>query len=150
MDSIRVAGHLFVHQINNGVPEYFPMQNYSVGNPDGDIQFQFGTVNTAQRSSLILLDPKLVNLRPSDVVHPNVQAVSMPAAIFVDTVREYSELAAVGWNIDYATLSDSDYATRSPLAQWYETCFDSNGVFTTANNKNCKFSVDPADLKLLQ
>jgi hypothetical protein len=76
------------------------------------------------------------------VVPYNVQAGGDETAIFVDTIREYSELAANGWNIDYSTLRDP-YHTISPLAKWYQTCFDSNGVFTTSKNRDCKFSVLP-------
>jgi hypothetical protein len=37
----------------------------------------------------------------------------------------------------------------SPVAKWYETCFNSAGIFTTSKNSHCKFSVLPADLKFL-
>jgi hypothetical protein len=78
-----------------------------------------------------------------------VQSGGQPnGTIYVDTIREYSELAAEGWNIDYSTLRDV-YHTPSPLAIWYETCFDDNGAFTTSKNKHCKFSVLPQDLLFL-
>jgi hypothetical protein len=94
------------------------------------------------------VDPLLVNLAPLDVVHNNVQSAGVNGITYVDTIREYSELAAEGWNIDYSTLRDP-YHTISPLARWYETCFDSNGVFTTTKNSHCKFCVLPDDLKFL-
>ncbi|HET7452751.1 MAG TPA: hypothetical protein VFL12_08420, partial [Thermoanaerobaculia bacterium] len=46
-------------------------------------------------------------------------------------------------------VPDGTYSTVSQLAKWYQTCFDSNGMLTTANNAHCKFSVLPADLKLI-
>jgi hypothetical protein len=124
--------------------------NYSLFNPDGDIQQQQGFVDdfTKNTQTMVLLDPLLVNLDPLDVVHFNVQAAGAGATIDVNTIREYSELAAEGWNVNYATLEDP-YHTISPLARWYETCFDSNGVFTTSKNSKCKFSVLPSDLKFL-
>jgi len=58
------------------------------------------------------------------------------------------KIAAAATGVDYSTLSDP-YHTFSPLARWYETCFDSNGVFTTTKNSHCKFSVLPGGLKFL-
>ena len=142
--------HVMVNRVKDDTPSYFPLMNESLFNPDGDIQQQFGFVNQSQTEiSFVLVDPKLVNVAPLDVLHFNVQSGSeFIANIVVDTIREYSELAAEGWNIDYSTLSDP-YHTLSPLAKWYQTCFDANGVFTTARNKNCKFSVTSQDLQFL-
>jgi hypothetical protein len=142
--------HVLVYRIDDGLPRYFPLQNQSIFNPDGDIQFQAGyAVNQANTvAQLILLDPLLVSLAPMDVLHFNVQGGLFNGSVDVDTIREYSELAAEGWNIDYSTLEHT-YHTLSPLANWYRTCFDANGVFTTAFDKNCKFSVMPKDLQFL-
>jgi hypothetical protein len=143
--------HAMVYDVRDGEPHYFPLQNYSVTNPDGDVQFQNGFVYDSATSTErpFFVDPLLVNLDPLDVVYPNVQSGASPnATVYVDTIREYSELAAEGWNINYSTLKDP-YHTRSPLAKWYETCFDSSGAFTTSQNSHCKFSVLPGDLKFL-
>lgn len=142
--------HVMVYAVNNGEPQYFPMMNDTVGNPDGDIQFQQGWVYnpTYTSESVVLVDPLLTALPPMDVVHFNVQAGGINGTVDVDTIREYSELAAEGWDINYSTLQDP-YHTVSPLAKWYQTCFDGNGVFTTAKNANCEFSVTPQDLKFL-
>jgi hypothetical protein len=143
--------HVMVYDIKQGEPHYFPLENYSVENPDGDIQFQIGYVNDNATNTQrpFFVDPMLINLNPLDVVYPNVQGGASPnGTIYVDTIREYYALAAEGWNIKYSTLRDV-YHTRSPLAKWYETCFDSNGVFTTSKNSHCKFSVLPEDLKFL-
>ena len=140
--------HVMVYSLTDG-PQYFPLMNASpqVYNPDGDIGFQEGVFGTQTRQ-LVFLDPNLVNLPAMDVVHFNVQAAGVAGTIDVDTVREYSELAAEGWNIDYTTLADA-YDTPSPLAMWYQACFDAAGVFTTSMNPNCKFSVTAQDLAAL-
>jgi hypothetical protein len=142
--------HVMVYDLDAGQPQFFPLMNYTIYNPDGDIQIQQGSVvnNTLTSETTVLVDPLLVNLSPMDELHFNVQAAGLNGTIDVDTIREYSELAAEGWNINYSTLMDP-YHTVSPLAKWYETCFDANGVFTVSKNKNCKFSVLPADLKFL-
>jgi hypothetical protein len=141
--------HVFLYDVRNGVPLYFPLMNFSTFNPDGDIQFQNGYVLGAGSRKAVFVDPDLVNLAPMNVVHTDVQAASFKGTIDVDTIREYSELAAQGWNIDYSTLRDVNH-TQSPLWKWYQTCFDANGVFTTAVNAHCKFSVLPRDLDFLQ
>jgi hypothetical protein len=142
--------HLMVYAVEDGDPQYFPLMNDTVINPDGDIQYQEGLVtnqaNTVQQ--VVFVDPLLTDLPPMNVVPPNVQSANVQGPVAVDTIREYSELAAEGWDIDYSTLRDP-YHTVSPLAKWYQTCFDANGVFTTAKNANCKFSVTPQDLKFL-
>jgi hypothetical protein len=142
--------HVVVHSLDKGEPQYFPLMNYSVFNPDGDIQYQQGLVDdfTKNTQTMVIVDPLLVNLDPLDVVPFNVQASGPGATIEVNTIREYSELAAEGWNINDSTLKDP-YHTISPVARWYETCFDANGVFTTSKNSKCKFSVLPNDLKFL-
>jgi hypothetical protein len=143
--------HVMVYDVSNGSPQYFPLMNNSLGNPDGDIQEQsavlFSQNNTVQR--FIFEDPNLVNLPATNVVHYNVQGGARRGTIDVDTVWEYSELSANGWNVDYSTLTNP-YGTVSPLLKWYQTCFDANGVFTTAKNSQCKFSVTPSALKFLQ
>jgi len=143
--------HVMVYALEDGSPQYVPFTNESIGNPDGDIQLQYGGVFNQDHTNgrLVLLDPLLTDLAPMDEIHFNVQASASPGTVAVDTVREYSELAAEGWNIDYSTLRDP-YHTVSPLAKWYQTCFDANGVFSTAKNANCKFSVTPQNLKLLK
>jgi len=143
--------HVMVYDVNSSSPDYFPLMNESVVNPDGDIQYQAGYVSTQGGTALRItyVDPLLVGLPPMAVVHYNVQFGGDASTIDVDTIREYSELAANGWDVDYSTLADP-YHTISPLANWYRACFDSNGVFTTAKNKNCKFSVLPKDLEFLQ
>jgi hypothetical protein len=142
--------HIMVYALEDGDPNYFPLMNDTVFNPDGDIQYQEGYVtnqaNTVQQIALV--DPLLTNLPPMNVVPFNVQAAGIQGTVEVDTIREYSELAAEGWDIDYSTLRDP-YHTVSPLAKWYRTCFDSNGVFTTAKNAHCKFSVTREDLEFL-
>ena len=141
--------HLLVYDLRDESPRYFPLQNYSEGNPDGDIANQAGLViSSATSGRYVLLDPELLALDPLDVLHPNVQAADIVGTTLVNTVQDYSELAIQGWNIDYSTLRT--HPSRSPLARWYETCFDTNGAFTVAKNKNCKFSVTPADLKFLR
>ena len=143
--------HLMVYTISNGSPQFFPFMNASpqVGNPDGDIGFQWGYLDTQSSRQTLFIDPNLVTLPAMDVVHPNVQAGLLAGALDVNTIREYSELASQGWNIDYSTLTNP-YNTRSPLAKWYQTCFYANGVFTTSKNPSCKFSVTPQDLQFLQ
>lgn len=143
--------HVMVYDIDNGTPQYFPFMNESFGNPDGDIQIQQAYLwdPSYTREQLVLVDPLLANLPPMNVVHFNVQAGGARATVDVNTIREYSELAAEGWDIDYSTLTDP-YHTVSPVAKWYQTCFDANGVFTTAKNAKCKFSVLPQDLKFLK
>ena len=143
--------HVMVYALEDGSPQYFPFTNESIGNPDGDIQLQYGGVFNQDHTNarLVFLDPLLTDLAPMDEVHFNVQASAPSGTVAVDTIREYSELAAEGWNIDYSTLRDP-YHTVSPLAKWYQTCFDANGVFSTAKNANCKFSVTPQNLKLLK
>ena len=139
--------HVVVYDLIRGVPRFFPVMDGTTGNPDGDIQLQRGTVTSGPRRR-VFIDPLLVNLPPMDVVHYNVQAGGSDGTIFVNTIREYSELAANGWEIDYSTLKDP-YHTVSPLARWYTTCFDANGVFTVSKNSHCKFSVKPQDLVFL-
>lgn len=143
--------HVMVYDVSNGSPLYFPFMNNSLGNPDGDIQEQSGILfsqnGAVQR--FVFEDPNLVNLPSANVVHHNVQGGARRGTIAVDTVWEYSELSANGWNVDYSTLSNP-YSTVSPLLKWYQTCFDANGVFTTAKNSQCKFSVTPSALKFLQ
>lgn len=141
--------HLMVYALTHGTPQYFPFMNESQGNPDADIQFEKGRVNTPGSTQYVFIDPNLVNLPELNVVPNNVQAEAIRGTISKNTIREYSELAASGWNIDYSTLTNP-YETVSPVAKWYETCFDANGQFTTANNSQCKFSVLPADLKFLK
>jgi hypothetical protein len=148
--------HLMVYKVDGGTPQYFPLMNGSalntgqIYNPDGDIQQQVDRVQvSADVIRSVFVDPLLVSLPWKNVVHTNVQSSSVPAVIPVDTIREYSELAAQGWNIDYSTLTNA-YNQSSPLAKWYQTCFDANGMFTTGMNKNCKFSVTPQDLKFLK
>jgi hypothetical protein len=137
-----------VYDVINSSPQYFPLMNYSFFNPDGDVQAQEGYVYTNTTLRVVPLDPNLVNLGPYDVWHDNVQGGGIDGVIYVDTIREYSELAAEGWDIDYSTLRNPN-KTISPLARWYRTCFDSNGAFTTSKNKNCKFSVFSQDLEFL-
>ncbi len=141
--------HLMVYSLTGG-PQYFPLMDASaqVYNPDGDIGFQEGFFSTQTARQVVFLDPNLVNLSAMDVVHFNVQAAGVAGTIDVDTIREYSELAAEGWNIDYTTLADA-YNTPSPLAMWYQACFDASGVFTTRTNANCRFSVTAQDLAAL-
>jgi len=142
--------HLMVYDVSGGTPKYFPLMNNSLGNPDGDIQRQYGNVFGARTGSLVFVDPELVNMSTLNVVHPNVQGAILRSTIDANTIREYSELAAQGWNVKYSTLNNSVYSTVSPVAHWYQTCFDANGVFTTANNSKCKFSVLPSALKAIQ
>ena len=139
-----------VYDVIDGLAQYFPFMNYSLGNPDGDIQIQYGYLYTPQAGRLAFVDPELVNLSTLDVVHGNVQSGSPRSTIFANTIREYSELSAQGWDVDYKTLNKKIYGTVSPGARWYQTCFDANGVFTTAINGKCKFSVLPGDLKGLK
>jgi hypothetical protein len=116
--------------MRGAVPQYFPLMNGSPNtyNPDGDIQQQVGRVGVSgQLIRPVFVDPLLISLPWKNVVHTNVQGSSFPALIDVDTIREYSELAAQGWNIDYSTLQNA-YNQSSPLAKWYQTCFDVNGV----------------------
>lgn len=144
--------HVMVYDVINGIPQYFPFMNNTVFNPDGDIQFQEGILYadpTGYVRRYFFVDPNLANLPDNNVPRNNVQANSAFGTIDVDTVREYSELSANGWNVDYSTLTDP-YSTVSPLLKWYQTCFDANGVFTTAKNAACKFSVTPAALKGIQ
>ena len=144
--------HLMVYKVDGGAPRYFPLMNGGPGlyNPDGDIQKQFGeTTLSPQFTGTVFIDPLLSALPWKNVVHINVQGASLPAVIAADTIREYSELAAQGWNVDYSTLS-SEYDETSPLAKWYQTCFDANGAFTTSKNSNCRFSVTPQALQFLQ
>lgn len=145
--------HLFTYaEDNGGVPQVFPLMNYSRYNPDGDIQFQIGYYDTYTNHWMrraVFVDPLLANMPASNVVHANVQAAGLRTTIDLMTIREYSELSAQGWNVDYSTLSDI-YGTTAPTWKWYQTCFDSNGVFTTAKNANCKFSVTPDALKFLK
>jgi hypothetical protein len=145
--------HVMVYDVINGVPQYFPFMNNTLGNPDGDIQTQFGILYADQVGNvqqLVFEDPNLANLPTNNVPHTNVQGGFVPKGIImVDTVREYSELSANGWNVDYSTLTDP-YSTVSPLLTWYQTCFNANGVFTTAENAKCKFSVTPSALKGIQ
>ena len=139
--------HVMVYDVINGLAQSFPFMNYSLGNPDGDIQVQNGYLSTPQAGRLVFVDPELVNLPALDVVHPNAQSgISPRSTIFANTVREYAELSAQGWDVDYKTLDKKVYSTVSPVAKWYQTCFDANGVFTTAVNAKCKFSVLPGDL----
>lgn len=142
--------HLMTYDVSDGTPQYFPLMNNTLGNPDGDIQAQRGYVYSYSPNVLtpVFVDPILTNLSEMNIVPFNVQATSFRGTISVDTIREYSELAAQGWSIDYSTLSDP-YNTTSPVSQWYQTCFDANGVFTTAINTNCKFSVTAQDLAFL-
>ena len=142
--------HVMVYDISGGAPKYFPFMNYSLFNPDGDIQFEAGSIFGPLQGTFHFVDPLLANMPALNVVHVNVQAESFRSTIDVNTIREYSELASQGWNVNYSTLPQSVYSTVSPVAQWYQTCFDSNGVFTTAKNRHCKFSVLPADLQFLQ
>jgi hypothetical protein len=145
--------HLFTYSENNdGSPNVFPLMNESQFNPDGDIQFEAGyydVFTTQWNRRVYFVDPLLINMPGSNVVHTNVQAESLRSTTDVMTIREYTELSAQGWNVDYSTLSDP-YSTTAPTWKWYQTCFDANGVFTTAKNKNCKFSVTPDSLKFLQ
>ena len=142
--------HVMVYDIHDGKPEYFPLMNDSVSNPDGDIQFQVGYVS----DNIVLfrpffVDPLLTNMDPLNEVFVNVQSGGSPGGtILVDTIREYSELAAQGWNIDYSTLRDV-YHTRSPLANGTRPVSIAPGRFTTAKSSHRKFSVLHADLKLL-
>lgn len=143
--------HLMTYAEDSGIPQYFPLMNYSQYNPDGDIQFQngyFDTYTTQWNRRAVFVDPLLSGMPDSNVVRMNAQAASFKSTIDVMTVREYSELSASGWNVDYSTLSDP-YNTTAPTWKWYQTCFDSNGNFTTAKNKNCKYSVTPDDLQFL-
>jgi len=143
--------HVMVYDVIGGAARYFPLMNYlGLMDPDGDVQQQFGFVETPNPGNLFFVDPELANMPSTNVVHGNVQAGTMRATISVDTIREYSELAAQGWDIKYSTLSPSTYTTVSPLAKWYQTCFDANGALTTAKNAHCKFSVLPADLKAIR
>ena len=142
--------HVMVYDVVGGQPRYFPFMNYSLVNPDGDIQQQYGNISGPLAGTLFFVDPELANLPELDVVHGNVQSGSPRSTIFADTIREYSELAAQGWNVKYSTLSGDTYGTVSPLARWYRTCFDSSGAFTTAQNARCRFSVLPADLKAIR
>lgn len=140
--------HVMVYDVINGLAQNFPFMNYSLGNPDGDVQVQTGYLSTPEAGRLVFVDPELVNLSALDVVHPNAQSgISPRSTIFVNTIREYSELSAQGWDVDYKTLNKNIYSTVSRVAKWYQTCFDSNGVFTTAVNSKCKFSVLANDLK---
>jgi hypothetical protein len=141
--------HVMVYSLTGG-PQYFPLMDATsqVYNPDGDIGFQEGFFGTQTTRQVVFLDPNLVNLSAMDTVHFNVQASGLSGTIDVDTIREYSELAAEGWNIDYTTLADA-YDAPSPLAMWYQACFDASGVFTTSMNMNCKFSVTAQDLAAL-
>jgi len=136
--------HVMVYAVTEGFPSYFPMMSDTVGNPDGDIQFQQGTVYsdwyTVYRPYFV--DPLIQATPALDELHLNVQAAFIGGTIAVQTIREYSELAAEGWNIDYSTLKNQ-YRTRSPLAEWYTQCFDENGVFTTSKDSKCKFDVRP-------
>ena len=142
--------HVMVYDITRAGPQYFPLMNTSVGNPDGYIQFRREYVQLSPDVERVaFVDPLLVNMSEMNVVHVNAQAAGVPGIIDVDTIREYSELAAQGWSIDYSTLQPA-YSTPSPVAKWYQACFDANGVFTTTKNSQCKFSVLPADLKFLQ
>ena len=141
--------HLFVYGLKASSPQYVPLENYSEGNPDGDTAFQVGFVlPSATRAGYLFTDPSLVALAPLDIVHYEVEGYSIPSTIGVNTIRELSELATQGWNVDFSILQRE--RTRSPLAHWYRTCFDVNGVFTSAKNKNCRFSVQPRDIALLQ
>jgi hypothetical protein len=142
--------HVLVYGVSDGIPQYFPLQNYSEFNPDGDIQYPVEFIaSPAGPLTEIYIDPNFVALPNMNVVHENVQSGSQDlSTVYVDTVREYSELSAVGWNVDFSTLEDTDHIV-SPLAKWYQICFDANGVFTTAVNRNCKFSVLPQDLQFL-
>jgi hypothetical protein len=143
--------HVMVYDVIGGAARYFPLMNYpGLQDPDGDIQQQFGLVDAPNPGNLFFVDPELANMPSMNVVHGNVQAGSMRSTISVDTIREYSELAAQGWDVKYSTLSPSTYTTLSPLAKWYQACFDANGALTTAKNANCKFSVLPADLKAIR
>jgi hypothetical protein len=145
--------HLFTYSENDdGSPNVFPLMNESQFNPDGDIQFEAGyydVFTTQWNRRVYFVDPLLINMPASNVVHTNVQAESLRSTTDVMTIREYTELSAQGWNVDYSTLSDP-YSTTAPTWKWYQTCFDANGVFTTAKNKNCKFSVTPDALKFIQ
>jgi hypothetical protein len=133
-----------VYSIQNGTPAYFPFMNDSMSNPDGDIQIQQGYVynDITGIYAPVLLDSALQNVPELDVLHFNAQAAGLGGTIDVLTIREYSELAANGWNIDYSTLKDP-YHTQSPLAKWYKACFDVRGVFTTSKDSKCKFDVTP-------
>ncbi|MGH9443570.1 MAG: hypothetical protein ACRD16_14985 [Thermoanaerobaculia bacterium] len=142
--------HVMVYDVIASAAKYFPLMNYSFSNPDGDIQQQYGSLYTPNAGRIIFIDPELVNLPSLHVVHMNVQASGLKSTINADTIREYSELGTQGWGIKSSTLRKSAYGTRSPLAKWYQTCFDSNGNFTTAKNARCKFSVLPGDLKGLK
>jgi hypothetical protein len=144
--------HLFTYEDGQGAPQYFPLMNYSQYNPDGDIQFEVGYYDSWNNQWIrraVFVDPLLTNMPGSNVVHVNAQSSSFRSTTDAETVREYSELSAQGWNVDYSTLSDF-YSTTAPTWNWYQTCFDSNGVFTTAKNSKCKFSVTPDALKFLQ
>ena len=142
--------HLMVYGVNDGQAQYVPLENYSVFNPDGDVQLQWGLVanSAGTQKSLVFIDPDLISLPPMDVVHFNLQAAERDGIITVNSIWDYSEVASQGWDVDYSTLRRSD-RTISPLATWYRTCFDENGMFTTAKNSHCKFSVLPKDLEFL-
>lgn len=144
--------HLFTYENTPGTPQYFPLMNYSLGNPDGDIQEEaayYDTWNNQWFRRSVFVDPLLANMPESNAVSLNPQAEAGISFLHTMTVREYSELSAQGWNVDYSTLTDP-YSTVAPTWKWYQTCFDQNGVFTTAYNSNCKFSVTPDVLKFLQ
>ncbi len=133
--------HVIVYDVSKLGASYFPLMNDTVGNPDGDIQFQEGFVY-GNTSRPYLVDPVLQHVPELAELHFNAQAAGLSGTIDVMTIREYSELAANGWDIDYKTLRDP-YHILSPLAEWYRYCFDSNGNFTQQKDKNCKFDVTP-------
>jgi len=135
--------HVIVYDVSGGPSKYFPLMNDSTYNPDGDIQFQSGWLYPGDGSQrLVMIDPLLANTDDLNVVHFNVQAAGGRSTIDYDTVREYSELASQGWNIDYSTLPTDTYSTRSPLADWYTRCFSSStGAFNPNNDPTCTFSV---------
>src|SRR5262249_25055443 len=94
------------------------------------------------------VDPLLQNLDPKNIVHLNAQSNSARSTIDVVTDRDLFQLASQGWNIDMSK-ADNAYSTIAPTWKWYQTCFDDNGVFTVAKNRNCKYSVSAQDLTFL-
>ena len=143
--------HLMVYALTDEKPQYVPLENYSVFNPDGDLQLQWGLVANAAgtKKNLVFIDPNLVSLPPLDVVQFNLQAAERDGITSVNSVWNLSEVAAQGWDVDLSVL-DELHPSVSHLANWYQTCFDESGMFTTAKNKHCKFSVLPKDIAFLQ
>lgn len=141
---------------SQSVPQYVPLMNNTQFNPDGDIQFEVGFYEYTflQNGSFIrhlrpfYVDPLLQSLDPKNVAHSNAQSNASRSTIDVVTDRDLFQLASQGWSIDLSK-ADSAYGTISPIWNWYQTCFDNNGVFTTAKNSNCKYSVTAQDLKFL-